>query len=125
LKLKLNILLLAMMGTSIVPLISKDVLAKDGIASIYSTREGGTQTASGVKLDDNALTAAHRSLPFGSKVRVTNTKNGQSVVVTITDRGPFVPGRVIDLTPAGARALGINGLAPVTLEPGVIVEAGE
>ncbi len=124
-KLKLNILLLAMMGTSIVPLISKDVLAKDGIASIYSTREGGTQTASGVKLDDNALTAAHRSLPFGSKVRVTNTKNGQSVVVTITDRGPFVPGRVIDLTPAGARALGINGLAPVTLEPGVIVEAGE
>jgi rare lipoprotein A len=125
LKLKLNILLLAMMGTSIVPLISKDVLAKDGIASIYSTREGGTQTASGVKLDDNALTAAHRSLPFGSKVRVTNTKNGQSVVVTITDRGPFVPGRVIDLTPAGARALGFNGLAPVTLEPGVIVEAGE
>jgi len=125
LKLKLNILLLAMMGTSIVPLISKDVLAKDGIASIYSTREGGTQTASGVKLDDNALTAAHRSLPFGSKVRVTNTKNGQSVVVTITDRGPFVPGRVIDLTPAGARALGFNGLAPVTLKPGVIVEAGE
>ena len=124
-KLKLNILLLAMMGTSIVPLISKDVLAKDGIASIYSTREGGSQTASGVKLDDNALTAAHRSLPFGSKVRVTNTKNGQSVVVTITDRGPFVPGRVIDLTPAGARALGFNGLAPVTLEPGVIVEAGE
>jgi len=125
LKLKLNILLLAMMGTSVVPLISKDVLAKDGIASIYSTREGGTQTASGVKLDDNALTAAHRSLPFGSKVRVTNTKNGQSVVVTITDRGPFVPGRVIDLTPAGARALGFDGLAPVTLEPGVIVEAGE
>ena len=124
-KLKLNILLLAMMGTSIVPLISKDVLAKDGIASIYSTREGGTQTASGVKLDDNALTAAHRTLPFGSKVRVTNTKNGQSVVVTITDRGPFVPGRVIDLTPAGARALGFNGLAPVTLEPGVTWEAGE
>ena len=124
-KLKLNILLLAMMGTSIVPLISKDVLAKDGIASIYSTREGGTQTASGVKLDDNALTAAHRTLPFGSKVRVTNTKNGQSVVVTITDRGPFVPGRVIDLTPAGARALGFNGLAPVTLEPGVTLEAGE
>ena len=124
-KLKLNIMLWAMMGTSIVPLISKDVLAKDGIASIYSTREGGTQTASGVKLDDNALTAANRSLPFGSKVRVTNTKNGQSVVVTITDRGPFVPGRVIDLTPAGARALGFNGLAPVTLEPGVIVEAGE
>jgi rare lipoprotein A len=125
LKLKLNIVLWAMMGTSIVPLISKGVLAKDGIASVYSTREGGTQTASGVKLDDSALTAAHRTLPFGSKVRVTNTKNGQSVVVTITDRGPFVPGRVIDLTPAGARALGFNGLAPVTLETGIIVEAGE
>src|SRR5712675_236695 len=113
-----------MMGTLIVPLTSTNVLAEGGIASVYSTHEG-TQTASGVKLDDNALTAAHRSLPFGSKVRVTNTKNGQSVVVTITDRGPFVPGRVIDLTPAGARALGFNGLAPVTLEPGVIVEAGE
>ncbi len=117
-KLKLNILLLAVMGTSIALVASKDVLAKDGIASIYSTREGGTQTASGVKLDDNALTAAHRTLPFGSKVRVTNTKNGQSVVVTITDRGPFVAGRVIDLTPAGARALGFNGLAPVTLQVG-------
>jgi rare lipoprotein A len=124
LKLKLNILLLAVMGTSIALVASKDVLAKDGIASVYSTREGSTQTASGVKLDDNALTAAHRTLPFGSKVRVTNTKNGQSVVVTITDRGPFVAGRVIDLTPAGARALGFNGLAPVTLQVGDL-QAGE
>src|SRR5438477_2171892 len=103
------------MGALIVPLTSKDVLAQGGIASVYSSREG-TTTASGVKLDDDALTAAHRSLPFGSKVRVTNTKNGQSVVVTITDRGPFVPSRVIDLTPAGARALGFSGLAPVNLE---------
>ena len=70
---------------------------------------------SGVKLNDNALTAAHRSLPFGSKVRVTNARNGQSVVVTITDRGPFVAGRVIDVTPAGARALGFSGLGIVTL----------
>ena len=114
---KLNISLLAMTGALIVPLTSKDVLAQDGIASVYSTREG-TRTASGIKLDDNALTAAHRTLPFGSKVRVTNTKNGQSVVVTITDRGPFVRGRVIDLTQAGARALGFSGLAPVTLGVG-------
>ncbi len=115
------------MGTSIVPLTSNGVLAQDGIASVYSTREGGTQTASGIKLDDNALTAAHRTLPFGSKVRVTNTKNGQSVVVTITDRGPFVHGRVIDLTPAAARAIGFNGLAPVTVRAGepVNVRAGE
>ena len=117
-KQKLNIVLLLMMGTSIVPVTSKSVLAESGIASIYSTNEGSTQTASGVKLDDNALTAAHRTLPFGSKVRVTNAKNGQTVVVTITDRGPFVPGRVIDLTPAGAQALGFSGLAPVTVQVG-------
>jgi rare lipoprotein A len=118
LKLKKNILLLALMGASIVLLNSKDVIARDGIASVYSTREGGSQSASGIKLNDNALTAAHRTLPFGSKVRVTNTKNGRSVVVTITDRGPFVRGRVIDLTPAAARAIGFNGLAKVTVQTG-------
>jgi len=117
LKPKLYILHLAMMGILIVPLASKDVLAQGGIASVYSTREG-TRTASGVKLNDNALTAAHRTLPFGTKVHVTNTKNGQSVTVTITDRGPFVAGRVIDVTPAAARGLGFSGLAPVTLGVG-------
>jgi rare lipoprotein A len=61
------------------------------------------------------LTAAHRSLPFGTKVRVTNKRNGQSVVVRINDRGPFVRGRVIDVTPAAARSLGFSGLAPVQL----------
>src|SRR3954468_8755353 len=76
LKPKLYILhLVAMMGILIVPLASKDVLAQGGIASVYSSREG-TRTASGVKLNDNALTAAHRTLPFGTKVHVTNTKNG-------------------------------------------------
>ena len=116
-KQNLNFFLLAMLGTSLVPFTSINVLAEGGVASVYSTHEG-TRTASGVRLDDNALTAAHRSLPFGSKVRVTNNKNGQSVVVTITDRGPFVAGRVIDLTSAGARALGFSGLAPVTLGVG-------
>jgi rare lipoprotein A len=91
-------------------------LAQTGIASVYSTRDSGSRTASGVRLEDGALTAAHRSLPFGSHVRVINQHNGRSVVVTITDRGPFVPGRIIDLTPAGARALGMGGLAPVTVE---------
>jgi rare lipoprotein A len=86
-----------------------------GIASIYST-ESGSRTASGHRLNPRALTAAHRSLPFGTKVRVTNKRNGRSVIVTINDRGPFVRGRVIDLTPAGARALGFSGLAPVTLD---------
>jgi rare lipoprotein A len=86
-----------------------------GIASIYST-ESGSRTASGHRLNPRALTAAHRSLPFGTKVRVTNKRNGRSVIVTINDRGPFVRGRVIDLTPAGAHALGFSGLAPVTLD---------
>ena len=84
-----------------------------GKASIYSS---GNRTASGARLNPSALTAAHRSLPFGTKVKVTHRKTGKSVIVTITDRGPFVRGRVIDLTPAGARALGFSGLAPVTLE---------
>jgi rare lipoprotein A len=91
--------------------------AQSGIASVYST-DSGSGTASGQKLNPGALTAAHRTLPFGTKVRVTNKKNGRSVVVTINDRGPFVRGRVIDLTPAGARALGFAGLAQVVLRPG-------
>jgi len=85
-----------------------------GVASVYST-ESGSGTASGQKLNPDALTAAHRTLPFGTKVKVTNKGNGRSVVVTINDRGPFVHGRVIDLTPAGARALGFSGLTQVTL----------
>lgn len=91
--------------------------SESGIASVYST-ESGSRTASGQKLDPQALTAAHRTLPFGTKVRVTNKKNGQSVVVTVNDRGPFVRGRVIDVTPAGARALGFSGLTQVTLNVG-------
>jgi rare lipoprotein A len=88
---------------------------QSGVASVYSTREG-LRTASGARLSDGALTAAHRFLPFGSKVRVTNRSNGRTVIVVINDRGPFVRGRIIDLTPAGARALGFSGLARVTIE---------
>jgi len=87
-----------------------------GIASVYSSRESGGRTASGRHLDDRALTAAHKSLPLGAQARVTNRANGRSIVVTITDRGPFVRGRIIDLTPAGASALGFGGLTPVTVE---------
>ena len=85
--------------------------AQSGIASVYSE---GSRTASGERLSPGALTAAHRSLPFGTMVRVTNNRTGRSVVVRINDRGPFVRGRVIDLTPAGAHALGFSGLADVT-----------
>ena len=88
---------------------------ESGIASVYSY-EAGSRTASGQRLNPEALTAAHKSLPFGTKVHVTNKSNGKTVVVTINDRGPFVRGRIIDVTPAGARALGFNGLAPVTVE---------
>ncbi len=82
-----------------------------GIASEYS----GGRTANGEHMNPGALTAAHRSLPFGTRVTVTNHHNGRSVVVRINDRGPFVHGRVIDLSPAAAHAIGMNGLAPVSL----------
>jgi rare lipoprotein A len=84
---------------------------QSGIASVYS----GGRTANGEVASAGRLTAAHRSLPFGTMVRVTHRGNGRSVVVRINDRGPFVRGRVIDLTPAAARAIGFSGLAPVTL----------
>ncbi len=88
--------------------------AQSGIASVYAY--SGGRTASGERISPGALTAAHRSLPFGTLVRVTNERNGRSVVVRINDRGPFVSGRVIDLTPAAARALGFSGLASVSLD---------
>jgi rare lipoprotein A len=88
-------------------------LAQTGIASVYAY--SGERTASGGRASPSGLTAAHRTLPFGTMVRVTNQGNGRSVVVRINDRGPFVRGRVIDLTPAGAHALGFSGLAHVSL----------
>src|SRR6516164_9934326 len=88
-----------------------------GVASVYS-HESGSGTASGQKLNREAFTAAHRTLPLGSKVTVTNRSNGRSVVVTINDRGPFVRGRVIDVSPAAARALGFSGLTQVALDVG-------
>ena len=77
-----------------------------GMASFYGN-ESGSKTASGQRFDQNALTCAHRSLPFGTKLRVTH--GGQSVIVTVNDRGPFVHGRVLDLSTAAARAVGIIG----------------
>jgi rare lipoprotein A len=75
----------------------------------------GTKTASGERLQDDALTAAHPSLPFGTMVRVTNHRNGHTALVRINDRGPFIRGRVIDVSPAAARALGFSGVAQVSL----------
>jgi len=86
--------------------------AQSGVASIYS----GGLTANGERAAASGLTAAHRTLPFGTMVRVTNQSTGRSVVVRINDRGPFVRGRVIDVTPAAAHALGFSGLTRVTLD---------
>jgi rare lipoprotein A len=79
---------------------------------------GGTRTASGEALRDSDLTAAHKTLPMGSKVRVTNKVNGRSVIVRITDRGPYIKGRIIDVTKAAAQELGFlsAGITPVTVE---------
>jgi rare lipoprotein A len=90
-----------------------DPTPTSGIASVYGY-DGG-KTASGETAHSDKLTAAHRTLPFGTHVRVTNTRNKKAVVVRINDRGPFIKGRVIDVTPVAAKALGFSGLAPVTL----------
>jgi len=97
---------------ALVFLLNSPVRAEDCVASVYAVEDSsqpGTKTASGIPLDDNAMTAAHKSLPFGSKVKVTNKKSGDAVTVTITDRGPYVKGRCIDLSKAGASALGFAG----------------
>jgi rare lipoprotein A len=82
--------------------VSGSANAETGRASWYSLT---SRTASGERCDPNALTAAHRSLPFGTRVKVENLKNGRSVIVRINDRGPFVGGRIIDLTKAAAHRL--------------------
>ncbi len=90
----------------------------EGQASYYSSRHHGRRTASGERFDMHALTAAHRSLPFGSKVRVTNVKNQRSVVVRINDRGPYARGRIIDVSRKAAERLGMlgSGVTQVRLE---------
>lgn len=89
-----------------------------GMASFYGRGFAGRPTATGERFNPEGMTAAHRSLPFGTRVRVTNTRNGRSVVVRINDRGPFIRGRVIDVSTGAARSLGMinNGLAPVKIE---------
>jgi len=92
--------------------------AEEGLASWYGGKFQGRRTASGELFDTRQFTAAHKSLPFGTRVLVTNLDNGKSTTVRINDRGPFVPGRVIDLSLAAATAIGLagRGVAPVRLE---------
>lgn len=99
-------------------------LAESGIASIYGNGDGyagkcvAEQKPTGgcKRMNPRALSAAHRTLPFGSHVTVTNRKNGRTTTVRIDNRGPFVRGRIIDLSPAAAAALGCDGLCPVTVQ---------
>ena len=90
----------------------------NGYASWYGPGFAGKRTANGEVFDPSQLTAAHKTLPFGTQVRVTNLNNGRSVVVRINDRGPFVRGRVIDLSRRAAQAIDMigSGTAPVSLE---------
>ncbi|MBS9779241.1 MAG: septal ring lytic transglycosylase RlpA family protein [Moraxellaceae bacterium] len=90
--------------------------ASANIASWYGGKFHGRLTASGEKFNKFALTAAHRTLKFGSKVRVTNKKTGKSTVVCINDRGPYAHGRSIDLSQAAAKKIGMAGVARVTLK---------
>jgi rare lipoprotein A len=86
-----------------------------GLASYYGAEFHGKRTSSGEVFDMYKLTAAHRDLPFGTRVLVTNLKNGRSVVVKINDRGPFVEGRIIDLSFEAARRIGMTGVEKVKL----------
>jgi rare lipoprotein A len=109
----LGLLCLDMLGCSKEPTHSLQ-----GMASWYGYPHHGRITASGRRFNMHELTAAHRTLPFGTRLRVTNLMNGRSVTVTITDRGPFVKQRVLDLSYAAAREIGMigPGMAPVQLE---------
>ncbi|MCQ4312859.1 septal ring lytic transglycosylase RlpA family protein [Pseudomonas stutzeri] len=89
-----------------------------GKASYYGSQHHNKLTASGERFDQGSLTAAHRTLPFGTRVKVINTRNGKSVVVRINDRGPFVRGRIIDLSKSAFERIGStrSGVIPVRLE---------
>ena len=86
------------------------------IASYYGQSFAGRRTASGERFNPSAMTAAHRTLPFGTRVRVTHARTGKHVVVRINDRGPFVKGRAIDLSSGAARAIGMGGTAKVRIQ---------
>jgi rare lipoprotein A len=98
---------------------ASSVAAETGLAAVYSDRLNGRRTASGSRYDRNKLTAAHKTLAFGTEVKVTNTRNGKSVVLKITDRGPKQANRILDVSPRAAKALGIgrHAMAVVNLEP--------
>ena len=96
-------------------MVPAEAAGQRGAASWYGPGFHGRKTASGERFNTHALTAAHRSLPFGARVKVTNERTGRAVVVRINDRGPYAHGRIIDLSQASARAIGITGTAQVAV----------
>src|SRR5262245_25731124 len=96
--------------------VSRKSAAQAQVASYYGKELAGRRTASGERFNPSAMTAAHRTLPFGTRVRVTNTHNGRSMIVRINDRGPFVKGRSIDLSSGAARAIGMGTAANIRME---------
>src|SRR6187401_3284600 len=97
-----------MILSALIGLIGLQSAAQAEVASYYGKELAGRRTASGERFNPGAMTAAHRTLRFGTRVRVTNSRNGRSVVVRINDRGPFVKGRSIDLSSGAARAIGMG-----------------
>ena len=109
----IGLLLMACLGALLY--LAAPVHAEAGIASWYGHPYHGRRTASGIRYNMHADTCAHLSLPFGTLIRVTNQRNGRSTICRVTDRGPFVRGRIVDVSLAGARALRLNGIARVSL----------
>ena len=105
-------------GKTYVSLKSAKGYSETGVASWYGKKFHGRKTASGERYNQNKMTAAHKTLPFGTRVRVKNLDNGKNVVVTINDRGPFKKGRVIDVSRAAAKKLGMinSGIAKVNIK---------
>ncbi len=105
-------------GNTYYPLSQVEKFNESGVASWYGGRFQGRKTASGDVYDKNKMTAAHKTLPFGARVRVKNLDNNKSVVVIINDRGPFIKGRIIDVSQAAARKLDMlnSGVARVDIE---------
>ena len=100
------------------PAVAKPAAMTDGSVGIASFYKHGSKTANGEQFNPNDLTAAHRTLPFGTRLRVTHVATGQSVTVRVNDRGPFIPGRVVDVSHSAAEALGMidRGITKVKLE---------
>ncbi len=109
------IAILSFLTSHLSPLFSQ---IQQGKASFYAKKFTGRKTASGERLHHDSLTCAHRTYPFGTLLRVTNPANGKKVIVRVTDRGPYVRGRIIDLSIRAAREIGIiaQGIAPVIVE---------